>query len=150
MALVSLARHHTTFLPAFLNLHDTFEINQKAKFMLANCISRIWNFVNIEIFSKSPKKYHHSMTIEFHYFFQTKSLEFTNLLFQVLNLYKDQVKGFAIDINRHKESPDNIIHFELLNAEKRKEIESIAENAVNRSLGLATTDSKKSTIIGTR
>ena len=90
------------------------------------------------------------MTIEFHYFFQTKSLEFTNLLFQVLNLYKDQVKGFAIDINRHKESPDNIIHFELLNAEKRKEIESIAENAVNRSLGLATTDSKKSTIIGTR
>jgi len=61
----------------------------------------------------------------------------------------DQVKGFAIDINRHKESPDNIIHFELLNAEKRKEIESIAENAVNRSLGLATTDTKKSTIIGT-
>ena len=78
------------------------------------------------------------------------SLEFWNLLFRFLNLYKDQVKGFAIDINRHKESPDNIIHFELLNAEKRKEIESIAENAVNRSLGLATTDTKKSTIIGTR
>ena len=57
--------------------------------------------------------------------------------------------GFTIDINRRKDSPDNIVHFELLNVEvaTKRTIEAVAESAVQRSTGQSN-DTKKVTLMG--
>ena len=62
----------------------------------------------------------------------------------------DQIKGFTLDINRRKDSPDNILLFELLNIESgnKKTIESVAESAVQRSRGSNPVESKKATLMG--